>query len=107
MELHNQHQASNQVRRLSSEMDAAVERISRASAARIEQVTEMTERNRARQARLSDSVQLSAPARMFTDESEDEDRAALVHSLKAAYESGNLNTQERIERAAQHLLAGE
>ena len=107
MELHNHQRTSDQVRRLVSEMDAAVERISSAREARVEQVTELTERHRARRAQLSDSVQLSAAGRLFTDQSEDDARAALVDSLKAAYESGNLNTQERIGRAAQALLAGE
>lgn len=57
-------------------------------------------------ARPSDSVDLSATARLFSEDM-DVARMELIDSLRAAYESGTLNTRERIERAAQNLLAGE
>jgi hypothetical protein len=58
-------------------------------------------------ARISDTIELSPAARLFKGEAPNQVRGTLIDSLKAAYESGNLNTTERIERAAHNLLSGE
>jgi anti-sigma28 factor (negative regulator of flagellin synthesis) len=112
MELHNNRIENDAARRLNAEgaksdLEATIDRVSDARVARQEQVDNLTERTRAHRERVSDSLDLSASARLFGDDSVDSDRAELVDGLRAAYESGNLNTRSRIERAAQNLLAGE
>ena len=121
MELHNHRPVTDSARRLdsalggtgqtpasrASAMRAAIERITRARAAQQEQVQEMTERTRARAARLSDSLELSAAGLRITERDDDASRAARVDTLRTAYENGTLNTRERVERAARALLGGE
>lgn len=60
---------------------------------------------RGRGTRGGDELDLSAAAQRIADDPELEtERAALVESLKAAYEAGTLHTRERIEQAARRLL---
>ena len=96
----------------------ALDRAARARQARADDVSELRERTRARRAEsrsengAADRVDLSRAARLYASQDGNEvrgheARAALVRSLAAAYRSGDLNTQERIERAAEHLLGSE
>lgn len=112
MELHNNRIENDPARRLNAEgarsdLEATIERVSDGRVARQEQVDDLTERTRAHRERVSDSLDLSAAARLLGGDPVGADRAALVDSLRAAYENGNLNTHSRIERAAHNLLAGE
>jgi hypothetical protein len=54
----------------------------------------------------ADRIELSEAARnhMATDVEGDALRANLVTELRSAYQDGSLMTQERIEKAAHHLL---
>ncbi len=89
------------------DMESSVDHVSDSRAVRQEQVKELTEQAQGHRTRVTDSLDLSAAARLFTGEARDSDRAALVQSLRSSYEGGNLNTRERMERAAHNLLAGE
>ena len=104
MELHNHRIENDPARR--RDLENTIERVSDARVARQEQVDDLRDRVEARRQRASDSLDLSATARLF-GEGEEDGRAALVDGRRAAYESGNLNTKERIERAAHNLLAGQ
>lgn len=110
MELHNNRPTTDSTRRLeksAGELGSAPERVESARATATEQMRELADKNRAGQTRSSDTIELSATARLFQSGPLDPARTSLVDSLKAAYESGNLNTTERIERAAHNLLGGE
>jgi len=94
----------------------AQDRAARARQARADEVSDLRERSRAEsvdsETGSEDRVDLSRAARLYASQDGDEvrsqeARAALVRSLGAAYRSGDLNTRERIERAAEHLLGGE
>ena len=93
------------------ELRAAQARIERARAAHVAQLQELREQSEARRSQLQDRIELSETGRLFAreqvEEPGEEARADLVASLKAAYGQGDLNSRERIERAAQRLLAGE
>lgn len=115
MELHNHRIQEDPQRRLDPQpaqplreegLEATIDRVTAAREARQEQLQGLAERTRARRERLTDSLDLSAAARVFGGEDADATRASLIESLRAAYESGDLNTHERIQRAAHHLLGG-
>ena len=112
MELHNNRIENDAARRLDAEgvkreLEATIDRVANARLARQEQVDDLTERARALRERVSDSLDLSDAARRCSDGAADAERAELVDGLRAAYESGDLNTRSRIERAAHNLLAGD
>jgi hypothetical protein len=70
----------------------------------------MVRANEDRRAEMRDRVELSDTARSaagIDDEARAEERTRLVSSLKAAYQGGDLATRERIEKAAERLLAGD
>jgi len=104
MELHHNRTNNDPGRRRDLEM--TIERVSKGRIERQEQVDDLRDRVEARRQRAADSLDLSSTARLIS-EGEGESRADLVDSLRAAYENGNLNTRERIERAAHNLLAGQ
>lgn len=99
MELHGNRLNNDPAR----QRDATVERVRDARADRLDQAE--TLRDSVREAK--DSLELSSASRLFGAEAPTAERAALIESLKVAYESGNLNTTERMERAAHRLLGGE
>ena len=99
-----------------AQVQRALDRADRAREARADEFAGLQQRSRAHRAEAEagseDRVDLSRAARLYASQDGDETRTreareALVRSLGAAYRSGNLNTRERIERAAEHLLAGE
>lgn len=101
-----------------AQVQQAHDRAASARQARADDVSDLRERSRARavgshsETTSADRVDLSRAARLYASQDGDEvrnqeARAALVRSLGAAYRSGDLNTRERIERAAEHLLGGE
>lgn len=101
-----------------AQVQKALDRAASARQARADEVSELRERSRARRAAShsgrgsEDRVEFSRAARLYASQDGDETRTrdareALVRSLGAAYRSGDLNTRERIERAAEHLLGGE
>ncbi len=101
-----------------AQIQKALDRAARTRQARTDEVSALRERSRARSAEAllrsgsEDRVELSQAARLYASQDGDEVRTrdareVLVRSLGAAYRSGNLNTRERIERAAEHLLGGE
>ena len=72
---------------------------------------DLREQGEARRQENQDSIELSDAARKFASgksgEASEEARAELVESLKIAYKNGDLNTRERMERAAENLLSEE
>jgi len=93
-----------------SALQAAHERIARAREAHAAQLQDLRHKSEARRADVQDRIEISDTARLFVmgeHEGDDEQRAKLVDTLKAAYRSGNLNTEERVQRAADRLLDGE
>jgi len=102
MELHNHRSNNAPTRRLDGEAaKAALEpTIQDVRVERQGQEETSAERTRDR-----DSLELSPAARLFGD-SVDSDREALIESLRAAHENGDLNTRTRLERAAHNMLAG-
>ena len=93
-----------------SALQAAHERIERAREAHAAQFQDLRSKGEARRADVQDRIEISDTARLFVmgdHEGDDEARARLIDSLKAAYRTGNLNTEERVQRAAGRLLGGE
>ncbi len=91
-----------------SEVRAVIERIDRARAGHEAQIEHLTDARRAHEERIADSLEVSQTARLFVEgAAEEPDRAAVIESLRAAYQSGSLNSRERIENAAEKLLGGE
>ncbi len=112
MELHNKRLDNDPARRfpagsLRRDLEPTVKRVATGRVLRQEQVKQLTEQLRTHREKGSDSIDLSQTARMVRDDASQTERATLVDGLRAAYKNGNLNTRERIERAAHNLLAGE
>lgn len=93
------------------ELRAAQARIERARDAHVAQLQELRDQSETRRAQYQDRLELSEAGRLFAqgqgEEPEEESRAELVASMKVAYQQGDLNSRERIERAAERLLAEE
>ena len=93
------------------EIRAAKQRIAEAREAHAEAMQDLREQGEARRQENQDSIELSDAARKFASgksgEASEEARAELVESFKIAYKNGDLNTRERMERAAENLLSEE
>lgn len=95
-----------------TELRAAQERIARAREAHVAQLQDLRDRSESLRGQIQDRIDLSETARALVQGNVHEDeapveRAELIDSLKAAYQSGNLNTEERVQRAAARLLGAE